>query len=72
MMNTIYRRQATRHRFKYVSIWDSFLGRDGAYTSFGMSLSGTKRQLRKNDGMHFTDEGKLLLAARISRAIGLR
>ncbi|MGE0564018.1 MAG: DUF459 domain-containing protein [Pseudolabrys sp.] len=72
IMNGIYRRQAVRHKFKYVSIWDNFLGSDGGYTSFGMSLSGVKRQLRKNDGMHFTDDGKLRLAARISKAIGLR
>jgi hypothetical protein len=71
MQNGIYRRQAARHGFKYIDIWDTFL-KDGAYSSFGMSLTGVKRQLRKNDGMHFTDEGKLRLANRISRAIGLR
>lgn len=71
MQNGIYRRQAARHGFRYIDIWNTFL-EDGAYSSFGMSLSGVKRQLRKNDGMHFTDEGKLRLANRISRAIGLR
>ncbi|MGE0061683.1 MAG: DUF459 domain-containing protein [Xanthobacteraceae bacterium] len=71
MQNGIYRRQAAKHGFKYIDIWNTFL-EDGAYSSFGMSLSGVKRQLRKSDGMHFTDEGKLRLANRISRAIGLR
>jgi hypothetical protein len=71
LMNSIYRREAQRHGFKYVSIWDDFLDR-GAYSSFGQSLRGVKRQLRENDGMHFTEAGRIVLAARVSRSIGLR
>jgi len=71
-INRIFRRQAARHRIKYVSIWKDFAGSGGAYTSFGRSIRGVKRQLRKNDGMHFTEDGTLRLAARVARAIGVR
>lgn len=71
-MNAIYRRQAARHRIRYVSIWKDFATSKGDYTSFGRSLQGVKRQLRKNDGMHFTDDGTLRLAARVAQAIGVR
>jgi hypothetical protein len=71
-MNRIYRRQAARHRIKYVSIWRDFADAGGDYTSFGRGVNGVKRQLRKNDGLHFTDEGTLRLAASVARAIGVR
>ena len=71
-MNGIYRRQAARHGFKYLNIAKPFQAKDGAYSSFGQSLEGVKRQLRKDDGMHFTDAGGQLFAAHVARAIGLR
>jgi hypothetical protein len=71
-MNGIYRRQAARHKFKYVSIWNKFRTPDGAYSSFGQSLEGVKRRLRMEDGMHFTEAGRLLLAHYIAKSIGLR
>jgi hypothetical protein len=71
-MNQIYRRQATRHGFQYLNVSSKFQTQDGAYSSFGRSLEGVKRKLRKDDGMHFTDAGGLLLAAHVARAIGLR
>lgn len=71
-MNGIYRRQAARHGFKYLSVAKPFQAKDGAYSSFGQSLEGVKRQLRKDDGMHFTDAGGVLFAAHVARAIGLR
>jgi hypothetical protein len=71
-LNQIYRRQAVRHRITYVSIWKDFADAGGDYTSFGRSVGGVKRQLRKNDGMHFTEDGTLRLAARVASAIGVR
>ncbi len=71
-MNGIYRRQAARHGFKYLNIAKPFQAKDGAYSSFGQSLEGVKRQLRKDDGMHFTDAGGQLFAAHVAHAIGLR
>jgi hypothetical protein len=72
LMNIIYRREAKRHGFKYVSVWEAFLDRNGAYSSFGQSLNGVKRQLRENDGMHFTEPGRIALAMYVSRAAGIR
>jgi len=72
VMNRIYRREARRYGFRYVSIWDEFLSPSGGYTSFGESLEGVKRRLRKNDGMHFTEAGRLSLAAYVAHAIGLQ
>lgn len=72
VMNGIYRREALRHGFKYISVWSKFRTPAGAYSSFGQSLEGVKRQLRMDDGMHFTGAGRLLLAHHVARAIGLR
>lgn len=71
-MNAIYKREAARHRFKYISIWEKFRTKDGAYSSFGQSLEGVTRRIRKDDGMHFTEAGRLLFAAYVAKAIGLR
>lgn len=70
-MNKIYRRQAMRHGFRYLDVSGRFL-HDGAYSSFGESLEGVRRQIRKDDGMHFTAAGRLVFAAHVANAIGLR
>ena len=71
-MNEIYKREAAKHGFAYIDIWNKFHTPDGAYSSFGKSLEGVKRRIRKEDGMHFTEPGRKLFAAYIARAIGLR
>lgn len=71
-MNQIYKREAARHGFSYIDIWNKFHTPDGAYSSFGKSLEGVKRRIRKQDGMHFTEPGRKVFAAYIARAIGLR
>jgi len=70
-MNRIFRTQAARYGITFVSIWSDFADSSGDYTSFGRSVRGVKRQLRKNDGMHFTTAGTLRLAARVASAIGI-
>lgn len=70
--NRIYRREAKRHGIHFVNLWDKFLTPAGAYSSFGESLQGVRRQIRKNDGEHFTDIGRRLFASYVARAIGLR
>jgi uncharacterized protein len=72
MINNIYRHQAERHGFHFISIWKKFLAADGAYSSFGDNLSGVKRRLRMDDGEHFTNDGRLLFAHDVARAAGLR
>lgn len=71
VMNRIYERQATKHGFHYLNVWDKFLNK-GAYSSFGQSLEGVRRQIRKQDGMHFTDAGRVLFASYVANAIRLR
>jgi len=71
VFNRIYAREAKRHGFHYVSVWDKFTTPHGAYSSFGESLKGVRRQLRMNDGEHFTPVGRLVFAAYVARAIGL-
>ena len=69
-LNKIFRRHAMKHGFTYVSTWEDFLDDSGDYTSFGPSLNGVKRRLRKEDGMHFTGDGQLRLADIVTRSIG--
>jgi hypothetical protein len=69
-INAIHRAQARKHGFTYVSIWETFADAGGGYTSFGRSLDGVKRRLRKTDGMHFTIDGELRLAHAVASAIG--
>ncbi len=70
-LNRIYRYQARRHGFHYVSVSKRFLAANGAYSSFGDNLNGVRRQLRMDDGQHFTDDGRLLFAYDVARAAGL-
>lgn len=69
-LNQIFRAEAKLHGFAYVSIWDVFTDANGRYTSFGRDSDGTRRRLRKNDGMHFTIPGELRLARTVAGAIG--
>jgi hypothetical protein len=71
ILNAIYRREARRHGFTYVSIWKKFSNAKDAYTSFGR-VDGHRRRLRKHDGMHFTEIGSRVLALHVARAMGLR
>jgi uncharacterized protein len=71
IINRIYRREAARHRFEYLDIWNKFTTPSGAYSSFGESLEGVKRRIRMQDGEHFTDIGRLVFAADVAKAIGL-
>lgn len=71
-MNAIYKREAAKRKLRYIDIWGKFHGKDSAYSSFGMSLEGVKRQIRKDDGMHFTEAGRRVFADYIARSIGLR
>lgn len=68
-INAIQRAQARRHGFTFVDLREAFADANGRYTSFGRNIGGVKRRLRKNDGMHFTIDGELLLAHVVARAI---
>ena len=70
-LNQIYRREAERHGFIYVSIWDKYSDARGGYTDYGRGVNGREQRLRKRDGIHFTDAGKLRLAADVADAMGM-
>ena len=72
VMNGIFRHEAARHRFQYVDVWHKFTTPGGAYSSFGQSLEGVKRRIRMQDGQHFTTIGRLVFAADVAKAAGLR
>jgi uncharacterized protein len=72
VINRVYEREAKRHGFHYVDVWNKFTTPHGAYSSFGESLEGVRRQIRMDDGEHFTPVGRLVFAAYVARAIGLR
>ena len=72
VINRIYKEEAHRHGFHYISIWRKFTTAGGAYTSFGDNLRGVRRQLRMNDGEHFTPAGRLVFADYVAGQTGLR
>ncbi|MPZ55251.1 MAG: DUF459 domain-containing protein [Rhizobiales bacterium] len=69
-LNQIFHAQSQKHGLTYVSTWETFVDENGGYSSFGRDLNGVKRRLRKEDGMHFTNDGELRLAHAVARAIG--
>jgi len=69
VLNGVYRRQADKHGFTYVSTWETFADASGRYSSFGPNIQGVKRQLRKTDGLHFTIDGQMRLADTVAKAI---
>ncbi len=71
ILNSIYRREARRHGFTYVSIWRTLAGSKGGYSSYA-SVGGRRARVRKQDGLHFTDIGSRVLAAHVARVMGLR
>ena len=71
ILNSIYRREAKRHGFTYVSIWHTFTNSKGAYTSFA-SVGKHRARVRKKDGLHFTDLGSRALAAHVAHVMRLR
>jgi hypothetical protein len=71
ILNSIYRREAKRHGFTYVSIWRTFANSKGAYSSFAR-VGGHLARVRKEDGLHFTDIGSRALAGYVARVMDLR
>ncbi len=71
ILNSIYRQEAKRHGFTYVSVWHEFANSNGAYTSYAR-VGGRRERLRKEDGMHFTDVGSRALARYVAHVMRLR
>ena len=54
VINRIYRREAKRHGFHYLSVWDRFTTRRRLFVLRRKPGRRASRQLRKKDGEHFT------------------
>ena len=67
--NGIYERKARENNVVFVPTWDAMAGPDGGYAAYGEDLQGRVRQLRKDDGVHFTASGYRVLAAHVAQAI---
>lgn len=69
LFNKIYSARSEANDIEYIDTWPLFSDEKGKYTSFGPDAQGTKRRLRKDDGLHFTVAGKLRFAIEIVRII---
>jgi uncharacterized protein len=67
--NDLYRERAYRAGADFVDIWNSFVDEDGNYDSHGPDIIGEHRQLRREDGLHFTAAGDRKLAHFVARDI---
>lgn len=67
--NEIYRERAYRHGIEFVDIWNSFVDEAGNYAASGPDVNGERRQLRAEDGLHFTAAGNRKLAHFVAREI---
>lgn len=67
--NELYRERAYRHGIQFVDIWNSFVDEAGNYTATGPDINGERRQLRAEDGLHFTSAGNRKLAHFVAREI---
>jgi|GEM_PF-636203 len=67
--NEIYRERAYRHGIEFVDIWNSFVDEQGNYAAVGPDINGERRQLRAEDGLHFTPAGNRKLAHFVAREI---
>jgi len=56
---------------QFVDVYDKFLDDNGAYTADGPDVNGQDAQMRRSDGIHFTDAGADKLAFYASQSIRL-
>ena len=56
---------------EFVDIYDKFLDEDGNYTDTGPDVNGNQTQMRKSDGIHFTNAGADKVAFYASPSIKL-
>lgn len=67
--NDIYRERAYRYGVEFVDLWNSFVDEAGNYAATGPDVNGEHRQLRAEDGLHFTTAGNRKLAHFVAREI---
>lgn len=60
-INDILRERTELAGARFIDIWDGFADENGAYSAYGPDVSGTRRKLRRGNGIHFTDVGNAKL-----------
>ncbi len=68
-LNELFQERARHGGATYLSLAESFKGEDGAFAAYQPDKSGHLRQIRAEDGVHFTGYGYELLAAKIYAAL---
>lgn len=68
-VNELVRERAYVNGMKFIDVLSVFADEDGVYSAQGPDLTGRIRQLRENDGVHFTAAGYRKLAHFIERDI---
>ncbi|MFM9938592.1 MAG: DUF459 domain-containing protein [Hyphomicrobiaceae bacterium] len=69
IVNELVRERAYVNGMRFIDVLATFADEDGAYTQQGPDLAGKIRQLRENDGVHFTSAGYRKLAYFVEREI---
>lgn len=67
-LNVLFRELAQVHDITYVDIWEAFRGPDRKFSPFEV-ISGSKRRVRNQDGIHFTKFGNQRLAQIVTGAM---
>lgn len=68
-INDILRERTELQGARFIDIWDGFADENGAYSAYGPDVSGTRRKLRRGNGIHFTDAGTQKLVHFVEREI---
>ncbi|MEL6872807.1 MAG: GDSL-type esterase/lipase family protein, partial [Pseudomonadota bacterium] len=69
VINELVREAALRYRVKMIDVYDSFVGENGGFASYGADVEGKVRRLRWKDGLHFTRPGYMKIAHFVYREI---
>lgn len=68
-LNTLFRLQAEHFGIHYVSLWELSVDEHGDYSSYLRDAEGRLRQMRTNDGAHFTPLGYEMIGAHVLTAL---
>lgn len=68
-LNGLFRQRVELRGARFIDVWDSFADENGAYTTDGPDLSGTRRKMRRSNGIHLTSRGNKKLAHFVEQAL---
>ena len=69
MINAIVREKVALHGGKFIDTWNGFTDVNGQYSQTGPDIAGKVKQLRDNDGVHFSRDGYRKLAHFVEREL---